>query len=79
MDIHALYVRIAANGCIMESSCMSVRIFNFQNYRTDFNYVYFKRYEYEFDLCGFMLNHTCTSRLMLHEIRIQVPDSSEYG
>jgi hypothetical protein len=47
MDIRALYVRIAYNGCIMERSCMSVRIFNIQNCRADFNYIYFKRYEPE--------------------------------
>jgi hypothetical protein len=80
MDIQALYVRIAYNGCIMERSCMSVRIFNIQNCRTDFNYVYLKDmnqkwlFEYEFDLCGSRLNPTCTIRRRLREIRIKVCD-----
>ena len=33
----------------------------------------------EFDLCGSGLNPTRTSRRRLHEIRIKVYDSSEYG
>jgi len=35
--------------------------------------------ENELDLCGSGLNPTCTSRRRLHEIRIKVCDSSEYG